>query len=253
MDANENGLHPLGTAVHWLRIATVAVIGALIGAVLVVPQAAANASASSSFTWQQNAIFPGTVDVQSIACPSSIVCYAMVINSTNGQSLEVTNDAGQTWSATALTASVDVDYGRPSCPTATTCFVPEEAQSKVLETTDGGASWQTISVPESLSFISCPTSSTCYGAANTTGITSTTEVVGTVDGGTTWTTLTTQNVAATDLTCPTTSTCFVGEFRLHTRQLGLRRNLDYSDTALAAANIHWKPDSCVSFCKCLLH
>jgi photosystem II stability/assembly factor-like uncharacterized protein len=132
-----------------------------------------------------------------------------------------TGNGGATWSHTLLSASL----GQPSCWNASRCIAtdnPEPALpnpallsgsiAKVLETSDGGASWSVHRiVGKRLSFIQalvCRAPDECLAAGFS--LTAGTAVVASDDGGVTWANEEVPSDAAnfTDLDCPSSTVCF---------------------------------------------
>ena len=135
-------------------------------------------------------------------CPTALVCYAFSVNN-DPYSIYVTTNGGKAWSdSTGVWQQAD----DMACPSSSTCF--GGLGNEIERTTNGGIDWSKVSMPagaNSITSISCPTTSVCY-AANYNS-----EVYVTADGGTSWTTEAIPgNTFA--ISCPSVSTCFVDDY-----------------------------------------
>ena len=135
-----------------------------------------------------------------ISCGSATVCY---FKPTESAVVDVTMDGGLTWS----TAGTFGGAQSLSCPSAMTCYVTDGSDT-LWKTTDGAATWRSVSGPQgasSLSDVTCG-GSTCMTFANTT---SGWEAAFTSDGGATWTTQPLPpGTTATMASCPDVVTCY---------------------------------------------
>jgi len=164
-------------------------------------------------TWS-HVIPAGASNVQAellaVSCPSPTFCVALGANGIgdigNSSVLYVTTDGGATWTSESLPGGIDSLSGL-SCTSTSTCFASgnaevtlngvTEATPAVVETTDGGMTWQLISSgitsPGTLSRITCTSTTDCmavgYIAAGITGTSVNLVAISltTTNGGLTWT------------------------------------------------------------------
>jgi photosystem II stability/assembly factor-like uncharacterized protein len=139
--------------------------------------------------------------LNSVSCPSAAVCLAVG----NSAAAVKTIDGGANWSQLTLPSNVYQNaFTSISCPSTTTCLAHESGG--IVVTTDGGATWTTVSTKPTLDSwaISCPSATICYtgGLAGALAATS--------DGGNSWSTLayTVTSAPLTRIKCPSPSTCF---------------------------------------------
>ena len=127
-------------------------------------------SSNGGTTWTVPSLPAAFGALGSIACPSATFCVSV------GASILVSNDGGQTWSPRTVNGGTGV-LRSVSCESATTCVAiganPAVAQSPnaaayEVETTDGGATWTSVTTPHgsaTLSQVSC-SSSACQAAGS---------------------------------------------------------------------------------------
>lgn len=171
-------------------------------------------------------------ELQSVACPSVTTCYAVgATPPAPGGGLAnsvviATVDGGATW--TIKQRPQGRKYIAIACPSVQRCYVvglvfkpshrpgPVVTSSGiVLRSTDGAASWQTLSLrsvslaPSSVSpvGIACATITTCMvvGQANVSGL-----ILVTFDAGTSWRERQADTGLGQVVACPTRRTCYVG-------------------------------------------
>jgi photosystem II stability/assembly factor-like uncharacterized protein len=137
-----------GTHLMRLHVNFITVLLALVGAVATLAPSIPEASAAAATAWSQLGTLPPSSNlvINAVACPSASTCYA--------------------------TASFLVSPG-------------PGIYSVIFATTDGGATWNSQSVPSGVGVgaISCPSASTCYAAAGPGAV-----LLVTTNGGSQWTT-----------------------------------------------------------------
>lgn len=133
-----------------------------------------------------------------------------------------TTDGGEMWSYAELPAGF--------LPAAAQCFAsgsciavgaqiptppgPPAGAGEALYSTDAGATWTAVTVPDTtglVSALSCTDSDDCIGT--TFGVNATSQLVVTADGGQTWSLLAADGLPPSFLsgtTCPTSSYCWAG-------------------------------------------
>ena len=148
-----------------------------------------------------------------VSCPDISHCWAVGTDQFSTQPsqavLLASTDAGTTWhTVTPPGLGQDSALESVACPDAAHCWVGGHGQSGapiVYDTTNGGASWATQSIPGSsgdVSALSCPDDSHCW--AIVAG-----QVIGTADAGQTWTGEPTPDSGdLVDLACPDDKHCF---------------------------------------------
>jgi hypothetical protein len=134
-----------------------------------------------------------------MSCPSTQVCVASALLSPIGGATSIvwrTDDGGATWLVGSLPDGL-TSAGPLSCPDSLHCWIVAGSYGKgsndqLLESTDGGASWNVRS-PQGLSSttiwgsVSCPTDNNCWLAGEVTGANRESVVYASNDGGQTWT------------------------------------------------------------------
>ena len=105
-------------------------------------------------------LFSSTNPFVSISCPNEVVCYATsyAINISDtrpsGARREYYSAGGVTFTNDAGTTwnnfvSQDIErLSFISCPTITTCFATDAAINRIVKTTDGGKKWTVITLPD---------------------------------------------------------------------------------------------------------
>jgi hypothetical protein len=134
-----------------------------------------------------------------LSCPSTQVCVASAVFSLKSPTNSIvwrTDDGGATWLVGSLPDGL-TSAGPLSCPDSLHCWIVAGSYGKgssdrLLESTDGGASWNPRS-PQGLSgttiwgSVSCPTDNNCWLAGEVTGTNRESVVYTSNDGGQTWT------------------------------------------------------------------
>ncbi len=147
-----------------------------------------------------------------ITCPTTSFCIATGTNSNGNIEYALTTDSGSTWVLTTL-SSYSFKPKIAKCSTSQICFIIGSDSQNIAQgiiTINGGASWAQITFPTgfSVSSLSCPSSSDCYIAGNTSpGIDP--GIYLTTNNGNSWTgTLIPSNVnSLQDINCPTINNC----------------------------------------------
>jgi photosystem II stability/assembly factor-like uncharacterized protein len=153
-------------------------------------------SNDGGLTWQAGQV-PTADSLTSLSCADSLHCMAIESSTIAtgapapaGYSLVdtfiTTNNGGQTWTATPGNDPNQWALSAISCPTALECWAtggshPPEAptstyaswQGFVLETSDGGRTWNSVELPHyngspitAVTSLSCPDSSKCFALAS---------------------------------------------------------------------------------------
>ncbi len=144
-------------------------------------------------TWQGTRLPSGLGlsggNFDAISCPMSTECLAVGYGNEDLDAVLVkTTNGGNTWQVTRLPSGLGISGDKSdaiSCPTSTECFAAggDDTQESdntnpavLIETTDGGRSWHTASLPSGLGLgignldaISCPTSTECFAAGQGSG------------------------------------------------------------------------------------
>jgi hypothetical protein len=134
-----------------------------------------------------------------MSCPSTQVCVASAVFSPNDPATSIvwrTVDGGATWLVGSLPDGL-TSAGPLSCPDSLHCWIVagsygKGSNSQLLESTDGGVSWNVRS-PQGLSgatiwgSVSCPTDNNCWLAGEVTAVNREGVVYASNDGGQTWT------------------------------------------------------------------
>jgi photosystem II stability/assembly factor-like uncharacterized protein len=150
--------------------------------------------------WQVTGSVP-SIDPSSAAalvCPTANECFATEPNAPtpSGAIVEMSHDSGRTWGISLDEPAVEL--AGLTCPTATTCvvtgegFVSGSLAVSTYVTTNGGASWSTLTSPGGSlgsGLLSCSSSSDCVVATSQlgpNGLGEEYEAVVTTDGGLQW-------------------------------------------------------------------
>lgn len=174
-------------------------------------------SSDGGITWSVPSL-PATVGaLGSVDCPTSSFCVAV------GASILVSNDGGETWTESTVNGGTGV-LRSVSCESATICVAigGNPAVSQVADvmaygivTTDGGAQWETTSMPAStgtVNTVSC-SGTACVAVGSAQG-NSPVQVL-TTTSGSTWTpdsSFGSPGTAFSGLSCYSSTSCvFVGQ------------------------------------------
>ncbi|EQD47516.1 BNR repeat-containing glycosyl hydrolase, partial [mine drainage metagenome] len=144
-------------------------------------------------------------ELHSVSCPSVTVCFAVGTFGGNsfgqGGVILSTTDGGSSWNlvySASSSSGIDSFYG-VSCPSLSTCFAVGysglNSTSLIVATTNGGSTWNNQTVPDNqsgfgpwLDSISCPTTTTCFAASESSaGPLSNGLILTTSNGGSSWT------------------------------------------------------------------
>jgi photosystem II stability/assembly factor-like uncharacterized protein len=165
-----------------------------------------------------------------MSCPSTQVCVASALLSPIGGATSIvwrTDDGGATWLVGSLPDGL-TSAGPLSCPDSLHCWIVagsygKGSNSQLLESIDGGASWNVRS-PQGLpgttmwGSVSCPTNNNCWLAGEVTGANRESVVYASNDGGQTWTNVLLPSAIGAEsaplhsideVDCNTTLTCVV--------------------------------------------
>lgn len=177
-------------------------------------QAVIFTSEDGGSTWTQATIPENVAAVTAVACPTATTCIAV------GSNVLVSTDGGQTW----VIAPVKGGMGQLlsiSCASATICvavgpsgageFNPN-APGDAVETTDGGSTFQAVTLPSGSSSIfevSCGSATSCIGAGATETGASAPVFISSTDGGSIWSNATPppKFTAVSGLSCPALGPC----------------------------------------------
>ncbi|MHB8317829.1 MAG: WD40/YVTN/BNR-like repeat-containing protein, partial [Acidimicrobiales bacterium] len=173
------------------------------------------ATSDSGAVWTMHAV-PGNATPESIACPSSSICYAVG----SGTPL-ASSDMGQSWSALAPPPKPSL-FLSIACTSTTSCVagggelissssggVQIPAPAFAISTSDAGASWKQLNLPTSTTpqlAVSCPSPLVCYAD----GLDS---ILSTKNGGISWAVDTLPGADflgfASAISCPSIEVCYV--------------------------------------------
>ncbi len=144
--------------------------------------------------------------LSAMVCPAAEICFAIAQDcggECNLGHIYVSRDGARTWKRVHDGAAGDID-----CPTATTCYA--SADQSVLRTTNSGQTWSVRRLPSQPAGLTCPGPATCY-------LSTLFGLLKTSDGfGHTQETLyhsVVHNQTLTDISCPTTTSCYVAGSR----------------------------------------
>ena len=146
-------------------------------------------SSDGGSTWTPEPVPTGVIGVNGVSCSDGTHCVAVSYVTTDGAGtpippgILVSTDGGSSWAADSTVSPDLVELLAVSCPTSTACTAvgdsgtyigtsPSSIGGVVLQSTDGGGSWSTASLPAGTSQqagVSCPTAATCTSVGlNTT-------------------------------------------------------------------------------------
>lgn len=170
----------------------------------------------AGLTWSGIATGANEDSFGEIACPTPDDCYVGRAHYSEGLSVAFTHDGGVTWGSTDVSENADIAALGPLAFRAFACAGPRHcigsldgSPNATIETVDGGASWRLVDAsPEyALQSISCPSATSCVGAA----LRGTDPVfVRSTSGGLAWTSV--RDLPAGDrweVDCPSPKTCAV--------------------------------------------
>ena len=125
-------------------------------------------------TWQTLTTPSNQWPISGLTCSTATNCIAI---SAYVNTVFHSVDGGQTWNTVTVPPVTNVGFGYQntiSCPSATVCYVTDGGRTTpqtgvVIETTDGGASWSSVTLPPNndvTGAISCPTTNVCFVIGN---------------------------------------------------------------------------------------
>lgn len=120
-------------------------------------------------TWNTVSLPSSSLPASQLTCPTTTTCIAV---GTYSGDIFQTGDGGATWQQESPPVA-DLSYspvqGQISCPSSTTCYITARTNTTpqagvVLESTDGGDTWTSLSLPTNDVYgtMSCPTVLVCY-------------------------------------------------------------------------------------------
>lgn len=173
-------------------------------------------STDGGSTWTAATMPPATHGLSGIACPTATFCVAV------GDSIDVSNDGGMTWTPRAVTGTVGPGSLRSvACASATQCVAvganvdgmqDPTVPGLAIVTSDGGATWQAQSMPTSTSAIdqiTCVGGSQCLAGGFSDASGGTAAFASSGDGGRTWQSQPPPSGLSriAGLTCPAVNNC----------------------------------------------
>jgi hypothetical protein len=199
-------------------------VGQAAGTLSYYGQGGAIVSTDGGVLWKPTKISLEPDNLTAVSCASALRCAAVgTANSIGGSTPLPTvavdsTDGGMTWNAASLPAGVSSldDVSCPATSATPTCFAAgssnSDANPTVLRSTNGGASWQVVSVPSDgtplYSGIACASATSCIAVGDGAIIATT--------NGTVWNpqTVPSTAVAPNHVACATASACVaVGDGR----------------------------------------
>lgn len=143
-----------------------------------VPMMAESVDGGTDWTLLDHELPGGSYNLDAISCPSALSCVAAGQTAAEGPATVIfTTDGGSNWVASSSSV-LDGLAGifALSCPSGTTvCFAGAAAIGAggpaVATSSDGGATWSTLSLPYGtgwISSITCPDAQTCWAAGGGT-------------------------------------------------------------------------------------
>lgn len=166
-------------------------------------------------TWTAESAPTGSGGVGAIACPTSTTCIAV------GAGILVSHDGGQTWSQVGVPNGTQ-GLRSISCSGSSTCIAvgpnpagmtDSNAKADAVHTTDGGSSWQPITLPDgsaSVDLVLCSSATRCLATGPATSSSGPPVVYESSDGGNSWAVSSSVpgNLSAiASLSCPSPTTC----------------------------------------------
>ena len=152
----------------------------------------------------------GTLPLTGIACVSGRHCLA-----TDGHTVRVTHDAGETWATHALPAIAYSNAAIGCAADAAVCvIVGDNGETPVIErSVDDGRTWRAATAPgqtDGLYDVACPSATVCYAVG--ADMPDLAIVIGSTDGGQHWSfeQVQTQSYALRSISCVTTTQCSAG-------------------------------------------
>jgi hypothetical protein len=209
--------------------------------------AVVESTTNGGVSWTPISLPSGTGPLISLSCPSMSTCTGLDWTKTvigpldtlpwqnaypvaqfEPVSLIATSDDGASWTTTSFPTEADVPYSI-SCTSVADCLAVgvigagsgfTAHQGLVLQSTDGGQTWTTASLPPNVTQViqvSCPSTAECFAIGREQLATPTSAVLSSSDGGATWTLLSnptapngpTGPLSLSSISCPTTTTCAV--------------------------------------------
>lgn len=193
-----------------------------------VPRVATIHSTTTRGTSWSAAALPREIDaLHDISCASSIRCLAVGYIETNDVIdgvLVATSNGGTSWSEVSLPSTID-QIRSIDCPSGTLCLmIAKDAvtafgdrPTRILRSTDAGATWTTVSTPsDSPQEIQCPSTTTCVAFTGSARHVST-------DGGVSWTVSPLPGLGTMingHIECPSTDRCIATGLSFGTPRAG---------------------------------
>jgi photosystem II stability/assembly factor-like uncharacterized protein len=178
-------------------------------------------------SWSPADVPAAVTTLGELSCPASGVCEATAYAGPprlGTYSMERTTNDGASWQVQSLPTGIG-ELLSLTCPTVTTCLAVDfdgvGSLTKILTTTDSGASWTETSPPSGVFFpeVTCATATACIMSGFSSGDDA---PYYTTDGGTTWHRGSLPTVPGTDfydfgrVSCVSATTCFAsGDLELN--------------------------------------
>jgi photosystem II stability/assembly factor-like uncharacterized protein len=174
-------------------------------------------STDGGATWQAATVPAGTYGIADIVCPTATDCLAV------GASILVSHDAGATWTMTTVPGGTG-ELRTVSCASSTQCVAigpnpqglhDSSAPAIAIETTDGGDTWSSLSLPAgtaTLDQISCSSATQCLAGGLSPTVGQPAPFYQSNDGGGHWTQATSTPKALSAIAaiaCPDANHCAV--------------------------------------------
>ena len=150
-----------------------------------------------------------------ITCPGENTCFGVTSTCASGcWAIVLTTNGAKSWKTVAGNPAGH-PLGALACPSVTTCYALAASGSNayntsIVGTTNGGKTWSVHHLPDTASDLVCPSETACFLNAGFT-------VLATQDGfGHTHETLARSplhNLSLTDISCPSTTTCYAAGLR----------------------------------------
>ncbi|HEY5272814.1 MAG TPA: hypothetical protein VIJ34_06220 [Acidimicrobiales bacterium] len=198
--------------------------------------AALESTTDGGATWSTVPLPSDTGPLLSLTCPTSSTCMGIALTTTslsgelpwtitpshgNVDPVEFieTVDDGANWTTSSFPGSSDAPYSL-TCSDASTCLAVGSVigangglsyaqEGLVLQTTDGGSTWGSATIPSGLEVVgqaTCPSPTACFAIGDTA---SAPVVLSSIDGGSTWTMLSVPSTVSsiTSISCATPTNC----------------------------------------------
>ncbi len=165
--------------------------------------------------WQTASLPNNLSIIGDVSCAGKVACFA--VGTTESESLPAileSNDGGTTWKMQRTWLEL-AEFKSIFCTTSLHCIAGGNLKQPLVYTTNGGTTWDTSNLPDSvfgtnIKTISCFSNLTCIAAGSSLSKGANALILKSLDGGANWTEVLSSTTASVlnAASCPSSNTCY---------------------------------------------